>query len=214
MPTGTFTKKIQFQLRRSVRTPPSRTPATAPNAPTPPHAPSAAFRSLPSAKVVIRMESAAGVMIAAPSPCMARAPIRGPSPQAKPETSEAVVKRTTPTRNIRRRPRRSAARPPSSRKPPKNSAYALITHCKFSWEKPRSSLIEGRATFTIAMSSTTMNCTSKSSASPYHLRRDAVTVSSFLSPLAITSLQRSTIYFLFASIHFSTRSTCAMMRSP
>ena len=90
MPTGTLTKKIQFQLRRSVRTPPSSTPATAPNAPTPPHAPSAAFRSFPSAKVVIRIESAAGVMIAAPSPWKARAPIRGPSPQANPETSEAV----------------------------------------------------------------------------------------------------------------------------
>ena len=68
MPTGTLTKKIHSQLSRSVRTPPSRTPATAPNAPTPPQAPSAVFRSLPSAKVVMRMESAAGVMIAAPSP--------------------------------------------------------------------------------------------------------------------------------------------------
>ena len=68
MPTGMFTKKIHSQLSRSVRTPPSRTPATAPNAPTAPQAPSALLRSLPSANVVVRIESAAGVMIAAPRP--------------------------------------------------------------------------------------------------------------------------------------------------
>ena len=32
----------------------------------------------------------------------------------------------------------AAARPPRSRNPPKTSAYALITHCRSSWEKPRS----------------------------------------------------------------------------
>jgi hypothetical protein len=68
MPTGALTKKIHSQLSRSVRTPPSRTPATAPKAPTAPHAPSALLRSLPSAKVVIRIDSAAGEMIAAPRP--------------------------------------------------------------------------------------------------------------------------------------------------
>ena len=60
-------------------------------------------------------------------------------------------------------------RPPSSRKPPKTSAYALITHWRFSCENPRSVWIDGRATFTIAMSSTTMNCTARSTASPNHL---------------------------------------------
>ena len=117
-----LTKKIHSQLSQSVRTPPSSTPATAPNAPTAPHAPSAAFRSLPSAKVVLRIESAAGVIIAAPSPCSARAPISAASLQASPDRSEAPVKTMSPAMNTRRRPTMSATRPPSRRKPPKKSA--------------------------------------------------------------------------------------------
>src|SRR4051812_37827732 len=169
-PTGTLTKKIHSQLSRSVSTPPSRTPATAPTAPTAPQAPSAVLRSLPSANVVVRIESAAGVISAAPSPCRARAPISAPSLHASPESSEAAVKITSPTTKTRRRPTRSATRPPSRRKPPNISAYALTTHCRFSCEKPRSAWIEGSATFTIAMSRTTMNCTPRSSASTIHLR--------------------------------------------
>ena len=46
-----------------------------------------------------------------------------------------------------------------------------MTHCRFSCENPRSIWIEGSATFTIAMSSTTMNCTMQSSSSAIHLRR-------------------------------------------
>ncbi len=121
-PTGTFTKKIHSQLRRSVSTPPRRTPATAPKAPTAPQTPSAMFRSRPSTNVTIRIESAAGVMIAAPSPWNERAAISDVSDQARPARSEETVNTITPTRKIRRRPRRSAARPPSSRKPPKTSA--------------------------------------------------------------------------------------------
>src|SRR5689334_21303158 len=46
-----------------------------------------------------------------------------------------------------------------------------MTHCRFSWEKPRSIWIDGRATFTTAMSSTTMNWTVQRRASANHLRR-------------------------------------------
>ena len=53
-------KKIHSQLSRSVKMPPSRTPAAAPKPPTAPQTPSAMFRSRPSRKVVIRIESAAG----------------------------------------------------------------------------------------------------------------------------------------------------------
>src|SRR5687768_17852792 len=50
--------------------------------------------------------------------------------------------------------------------------YTLSLHdaLPISCEKPRSILIEGRATFTIAMSSTTMNCTAQRSASASHFR--------------------------------------------
>ena len=46
-----------------------------------------------------------------------------------------------------------------------------MTHCRFSCEKPRSVWIDGSATFTTAMSSTTMNCTVQRRASANHLRR-------------------------------------------
>ena len=67
-PTGMFTKKIQDQLSTDVSTPPSRTPAAAPKPPTAPHTPSAMFRSRPSGKVTDRIDSAAGVITAAPRP--------------------------------------------------------------------------------------------------------------------------------------------------
>ena len=86
------------------------------------------FRSRPSVNVVERIDSAAGVITAAPSPCSARAEMSETSDHANPANSDASVNTTMPTRKIFLRPRRSAARPPSSKKPPKTSAYALITH--------------------------------------------------------------------------------------
>ena len=181
IPTGMFRKKIHSQLRRSVKTPPSRTPAAAPKPPTAPQTPSAMLRSLPSEKVVIRIESAAGAMIAAPRPCTARAPISDVSLHASAARSDADVKTTRPEMNMRRRPRRSAARPPRSRKPPNTSAYALITHWRFSCENPRSTWIEGSATFTIAMSRTSMNWTTLRSASANHLCLAEATMGRHLS---------------------------------
>ena len=158
-----------------MKTPPRSTPAAAPKPPTAPQTPSAMFRSRPSENVVIRIESAAGEMIAAPRPWIERAPISDASLHARPASSEPTAKTTRPDMNMRRRPSMSAARPPSSRKPPKTSAYALITHCRFSSEKPRSTWIDGSATFTIAMSSTTMNWTTLRSASANHLRLEVAT---------------------------------------
>src|SRR5690348_13400600 len=67
-PIGTFTKKIHDQLSVDVNTPPIRTPAAAPKPPTAPQTPSATLRSRPSGNVTDRIESAAGVITAAPRP--------------------------------------------------------------------------------------------------------------------------------------------------
>ena len=75
IPTGTFTKKIHSQPRYLTRMPPKRTPAAAPEPPRAPQIPSALFRSAPSVKDVVTIESAAGEMIAAPRPWTARAVI-------------------------------------------------------------------------------------------------------------------------------------------
>src|SRR5436190_23811671 len=67
-PIGMLTKKIHDQLSVEVRTPPISTPAAAPKPPTAPQTPSAMLRSRPSVNVVDTIDSAAGVITAAPRP--------------------------------------------------------------------------------------------------------------------------------------------------
>jgi hypothetical protein len=92
----------------------------APAPPTAPHAASAFARSLPW-KAVMMIARAAGESIAAPRPWPARAANRAPAVPAIAEASEEAVKMPSPVRNIRRRPSRSAARPPKSSRLPKMS---------------------------------------------------------------------------------------------
>ena len=101
--------------------PPSSRPKAPPPAAIALQTPSAFVRSSPSAKVVVMIESAAGETSAPPRPWSARAPTSQPSDVASPLSSEAAEKIATPARNSRRRPNRSPARPPSSRKPPNTS---------------------------------------------------------------------------------------------
>ena len=94
--------------------------------------------------------------------------------QARPQSSEAAVKSPSPSMNRRRRPSRSAARPPSSRKPANVSAYALSTHCNPCAENPRSLSIDGSATTTIAESRMTMKNAPQSRASANQRRGSSV----------------------------------------
>ena len=80
--------------------------------------PSALFRSAPSSNVVITIESAEGVITAAPSPWIALNVISTLSDQASPQNSDAIVNTMRPMTNTRRRPNRSANRPARRRKPP------------------------------------------------------------------------------------------------
>ncbi len=56
---------------------------------------------------------------APPMPCRKRAATSSVCVQASPHSSEEAVKRPTPTRNTRERPKRSPKRPASSSRPPK-----------------------------------------------------------------------------------------------
>ena len=67
---------------------------------------------------MLTIASAAGETSAAPKPCSAREPISIPDELETPLTNDATVKTATPAKNRRRRPNRSAIRPPSSRNPP------------------------------------------------------------------------------------------------
>ena len=146
-PIGTLTRKIQCQLSTSVRTPPSSTPMLPPPEATKPKMPIAFARSAGSVNRVIISESATAETTAPPSPCTARAATSMPCELARPQASEATREERIPTRNSRRCPKRSPSRPPSSRKPPKVSRYAFTTQASDVSEKPRSSRIDGSATF-------------------------------------------------------------------
>src|SRR3954469_16379953 len=104
------------------------------------------------------------------------------SDHARPHRNEATVKTATPTMKTRRRPNRSAARPPSSRNPPKVIAYAVITHWRLSREKSSASPIDGSATFTIETSRTVMKKAAHTSASAFQRRGSGVVVATASPP--------------------------------
>ena len=150
-------KKIHGHERSCVSAPPTISPTALPPIAIAAHTPRAFARSAPSANVVVTIASAAGEMNAAPSPCSAREPISIPELDESPSRSDAAVNTTSPKRKSRLRPSRSPARPPSRRKPPKTSVYALTIHWRFASERPRSFWIDGSATFTTVASRMTMN---------------------------------------------------------
>ncbi|XNL76543.1 hypothetical protein K8Z49_39430 [Actinomadura madurae] len=116
--TGAFTSITQRQPGPSVRRPPSSTPAAEAAAPTPPQTPSALLRSPPSLNMVVRIDRAPGSISAAPAPWASRAPISIPDVVARPPAIEESVTSRVPVTTTRRRPSRSASRPPSSMNPP------------------------------------------------------------------------------------------------
>ncbi len=110
------------------------------------------MRSGPSRKLVVSSASVDGAAIAAPTPCSARAASSQAGDCASPPSIEANVNSAMPATNVRRRPRMSPARAPSSSSPPKLSAYAFCTHDRPVGEKPSVSWIFGSAVMTIETS--------------------------------------------------------------
>ena len=127
-------------------------PTLAPPAPSAPQIPSALLRSAPSVNMFRTLDSAAGMSIAAPSPCTARIAIRNASLPASEAPSEAAVNKPSPAIRIRRRPSRSAARPPSRRKPPYASPYAVTTQSRLVSAKCSCRPIVGSEVLTIVRS--------------------------------------------------------------
>src|SRR5204862_8298713 len=68
--------------------------------------------------------------------------------------------------------------------PPKKIAYAEITHCRSVCENPRSVLIDGRATLTIATSRMTMNCAVTIRARAVQRRSASIGISSTFQSLS------------------------------
>ena len=119
--TGTLTTNTQRQLSASVRKPPRSGPNALPIPATPMISPPASpCRSLGSAANVI--PRTAGHMTAPPTPIAARAASRTPMEGAAAATAENTAKIAAPAKNSRRRPNRSARRPPVTIITPKTSA--------------------------------------------------------------------------------------------
>ena len=59
--------------------------------------------------------------------------------------------------SVRFGPNMSLMRPPRRRNPPKARVYAVTTHCRSVFEKPRACCADGRAMIMIVESSTTMS---------------------------------------------------------
>ena len=68
-----------------------------------------------------------------------------------------MPKMTRPVMKIRRRPKRSPSRPPSSSRLPKARAYPVTTQRRLAVAMPRSFWMKGRAMFTMVPSSTTIS---------------------------------------------------------
>ena len=103
MPTGTLTKKIQFQDRCSVSRPPVSGPIASAMAETPAQMPIAVPRWR-GGNVAVMIESVAGLISAAPTPCTTRAAINSVPLPARPHHSDASVNTAMPITNSRRRP--------------------------------------------------------------------------------------------------------------
>ena len=164
-PTGTLTRNTARQLVNSTSTPPRTWPATKPTEEIAPYRPMARVRSAPSGKLVVMRDSAAGATIAAPAPWMTRAAISSAESWARPPARLASANAMSPITNIRRRPSRSAARPPRMSRPPNEMAYPVTIHCTASGGMCSSRSIEGSATFTMLKSRTTMNAATRMRAS-------------------------------------------------
>ncbi len=114
MLSGTTTKKMLRQPKCRISTPPRVGPIAIA---TPLHAaqmPSARPRSTGSRHTTRTIASDAGSSSAAPTPASARAPISTDTDGASAHSSDAIVNTAVPAMKMRRRPSRSASRPPVS----------------------------------------------------------------------------------------------------
>src|SRR5258706_15649863 len=90
--------------------------------------------------------------------CTTRVTISSDAFGAKPHNIDATVKRTTAPRKVRRRPTRSASRPPGTNSAANTIVYALSTHdSPDGLTELKSALMAGNATKRIVVSRNTAN---------------------------------------------------------
>src|SRR4051794_33395191 len=181
-PTGTFTKKIHSQPSPSVSAPPTRGP-TATAAPTvEPQAAIAVPNSRPRNSCAMSASEVAN-MAAPPTPWRPRARLSRVELVARPHRSEATVKTRTPSWNMRLRPSRSASDPTVSMRADSISVYASTTHWRLVRLALKSRWMLGSATFTIVMSTSSMNVATQTARRVHHFRSMTSILKTVVRPL-------------------------------
>src|SRR5271165_3580322 len=164
MAVSTLTYRHHRQVSVCVSTPPRISPTDAPPPAIAPKMPNALARSGEPANVTGSSDNADGASSAPNAPCSARAPTSIPKDWANPPMAEAPAKPISPAMKVHLRPNKSPSFPPSSKRLPNASAYAVTTHCRLSVEMPSDRCAEGSAMFTIVASRTTISCATPSRA--------------------------------------------------
>lgn len=149
--------------------PPTSGPTATANPIVAPQIPNAVPRSRPWNSCAISASEVAN-MTAPPIPCAPRARFRNSGLVASAQVSDEAVNRTRPPAKTSRRPRMSPSEPAVSSSDASISAYASITHCRSEKLECRSFWMSGRATFTIVMSSRSMNVAVQAASRVHHFR--------------------------------------------
>jgi hypothetical protein len=121
-------------------------------------------------KAAAMIDSVAGFMRAAPAPWTTLATISSVPELESPHHSDASVKTAIPVTKSSRRPYASASFPPISMSDANVRAYPATIHSSSERPTPRSSWIDGNATFTTVLSSMIMKSPNETAASVHHLR--------------------------------------------
>jgi hypothetical protein len=122
-------------------------------------------------KASTRIDSVSAAIIAPPRPWTARHAISCSSAVDRAHPMDAAVNTINPATNRCLRPYRSPRDPPTRIRPASVSVYALITHSRPWGVESSSRSMDGRATFTIVMSSRIIACAIQQAASVSPSRR-------------------------------------------
>ncbi len=113
-PSGTLIQKIHCHERPETTAPPTSGPSAMPRPLMPDQMPSAAPRRSGGNASASRVR-VSGATIAPPMPCRARAATSSEAPGARAAAAEEAVKRASPARKVRLRPKRSPSAAPGIR---------------------------------------------------------------------------------------------------
>ncbi len=152
---GTLTRNTEPHQKCASSRPPTIGPSARPTPEVAAQMPKARCRSRLSGNMFPMMDSVDGLISAAPMPIEARAAISAPIEPARAAQVDPARKNTSPARNVRLRPNRSASEPATSSRPAKTSTYASVTHCNWLVVACNCRTSAGRTTLRMVLSSVT-----------------------------------------------------------